>query len=166
MGCRTWPTIALAGALGARWTPLQRARVRRGPALLVAGTALLALLLTTRALADDAPVATIRVSSATAGSHLGGSLVQGVMRFRDREYLLTLRGVAHSATSVGSVTGLVRPRDIDGAFDASDQGLRNASGVVIRFDPPLSLEEGGLEIELSSRIHPKVSGGHRESGVE
>jgi hypothetical protein len=128
--------------------------------------ALLALLLTSPASADEAPVATIRVSSATSGSSLGGRLVEGVMRFRGHDYLLRLRGVTESATTLGSVYGLLRPRDIEGLFKPSDQGLRNASAVTIRFDPPLSIGASGLEIEVSSRIQPKVSGGHRESGVE
>ena len=127
---------------------------------------LLVLLLSAAAHADDAPVATIKVSSATSGSSLGGRLVQGVMSFRDHDYLLTLRGVAESVTSVGSVRGLLRPRDIEGVFVPTDQGLRNTSGITIAFDPPLRLEAGRLEIEVSSRMHPKVSGGHRESGVE
>ena len=141
--------------------PTRRVRV---PALL--STLLLAFLLSAAARADDAAVATIKVSSATSGSSLGGRLVQGVMSFRDRDYLLTLRGVAESVTSVGSVRGLLRPRDIEGVFEPTAQGLRNSSGVTIAFDPPLPLEAGKLEIEVSNRIHPKVSGGHRESGVE
>jgi hypothetical protein len=131
-----------------------------------AAAVLLALLLTASARAEEAPVATIAVSSATSGSSLGGRLVEGVMSFRGHDYRLTLRGVAESARTVGSVRGLLRPRDIEGVFEPSDQGLRNASGVSIRFDPPLSLEAGRLEIELSSRFHPKNSGGQPGSGVE
>ena len=147
------------------WTPLLQLRVRRGPALSVATIVLLALL-TAPGRADEATVATITVSSATAGSSLGGRLVQGVMRFRDHEYLLTLRGVVTPTAAVGSVSRLLRPRDIEGVFESTDQGLRNDAGVAIRFEPPLSLERGALEIELSSRMHPKVSGGQRESGGE
>jgi hypothetical protein len=87
------------------------------------------------------------------------------MSFRDRKYLLTLRGVAGPARTVGSVRGLLRPRDIEGVFEPADQGLRNASGVTIRFDPPLSLAAGRLEIELLNRRYPKASGGSRD-GVE
>lgn len=129
-------------------------------------TALFALVLALPGRAEEAPVATIAVSTATAGSTLGERFVEGVMSFRGHDYLLTLRGVAAPASSVGSVFGLRRPGDIEGPFESTDQGLRNASGVTIRFDPPLSLAEGGLAIELSSRRNPKVSGGHRESGVE
>ena len=118
------------------------------------------------AAADDTAVATIKVTSATAGSSLSGRLVEGVMSFRGHDYLLTLRGLAKSVTSVGSVRGLLRARDIEGVFVPTDQGLRNGSGVTIAFDPPLSLEANRLEIEVSSRRSPKVSGGHRESGVE
>ena len=127
---------------------------------------LLAVLLTASASAEEPVVATIKVSSATAGSSLGGQLVEGLMRFRDAEYLLVLRGLAKSATSTGSVRGLVRPRDIEGFFEPTEQGLRNAAGVTIRFDPPLVLEKDRLQIEVSSRRTPKISGGHRASGVE
>jgi hypothetical protein len=126
----------------------------------------LGLLLAAPVLADEAPDATIAVSSATAGSTLGERLVQGVMTFRGRNYLLTLRGVAAPANTVGSVFGLLRPRDIEGAFEPADGGLRNETGVVIRFAPPLPLGEGRLQVELSNRMVPKVSGGHRASGVE
>ena len=139
--------------------------IRRAASSL-AGTLLLAALLCAVARADDAPVATIKVSSATSGSSLGGRLVQGVMSFRGQDYLLTLRGVAESVTTVGSVRGLLRPRDIEGIFEPSDRGLRNTAGVTVAFDPPLRLEAGRLEIEVSSGVRPKVSGGHRESGVE
>jgi hypothetical protein len=127
---------------------------------------LLPLLLTASAQAEEGVVATIKVSSATAGSSLSGRLVEGVMEFRDAEYLLTLRGLAKSANSTGTVQGLVRSRDIQGFYEPTDQGLRNSSGVTIRFDPPLELAKDRLQIELSSRRTPKVSGGHRESGVE
>ena len=123
------------------------------------------LVLTASARADDAPVATIAVSSATSGASLGGNLVEGVMTFRGREYLLTLRGVAEPAKSVGFVRGLLRPRDIEGVFEPSEQGLRNTSGVTIRFDPSLALVAGRLEIELLNRRYPKASGGSRD-GVE
>jgi len=66
---------------------------------------------------------------------------------------------------VGSVRGLLRVRDIEGIFQPSDQGLRNTSGVTIRFDPPLALGARGLEIQILNRKYPKVSGGHSD-GVE
>lgn len=137
---------------------------RRGS--LLAGT-LLALLLAACAHVDDAPVATIKISTATAGSSLGGRLVEGVMSYRGYDYLLTLRGVEQSARSVGSVHGLVKSRDIAGTYKPSDDGgLHNAAGVTILFDPPIVVEANGLEIELMLRRNPKVSTGNRESGVE
>ena len=138
---------------------------RRGALPLAAGV-LLALLVSSFALAQDAPVATIKLSSATAGSSLGGRLVEGVMSFRGYDYVLTLRGLEQSAHSVGSVRGLLRARDIEGTYNASGEGLRNAAGVTIDFDPPLVLTASGLEIEVSTRRSPKVTGGNRESGVE
>ena len=127
---------------------------------------LLGLLLAAPVAADETPVATIQVSSATAGSSLGGRLVEGRMRFRGHDYLLILRGLAESSRTTGSVYGLLRPRDIEGVFEPADGGLRNASGVEVRFEPPLSLAAGRLEIEVASRRNPKVSGGDRGSGVE
>ena len=132
----------------------------------VASAVLLALLLAAPARADEEPVARITVSSATSGSSLGGRLVEGVMSYRGQDHLLTLRGVAKSVGTVGSVRGLLRPRDIEGTFRPSDGSLRNASGVTIRFDPPLSLEAGTLEIELSRQISPKSSGGQTGAGIE
>ena len=140
--------------------------VSRGRVRFLASVAVLALLLPASARSDEAPVATITVTSATAGSSLGGRLVEGVMRFRDRDYLLTLHGVATSVTTRGSVVGLLRARDIEGTFRPADRALKNASGVAIRFDPPLSLEADRLEIEISGGMQPKVSRGHRDSGVE
>ena len=127
---------------------------------------LLLALLGAPARAEEAVVATIKVSSATAGSSLSGRLVEGRMHFRDADYLLALRGLAQSANSTGTVLGLVRARDIEGHYQASDQGFQNSAGVRIRFDPPLVLDKDKLEIELLNRKTPKISGGHRESGVE
>lgn len=129
--------------------------------------AVLVLLLSAGARAEDPSVATITVTSATAGSHLGGKLVEGVMRFRDRTYLVTLRGVATSVTTRGSVTGLKRPSDIDGVYEPAGGVLQNKSGVAILFAPPLTLEEANrLEIEISAGTQPKVSRGQPGSGVE
>jgi hypothetical protein len=130
----------------------------------LARAGLLALALAVLARAEDAPVATIAVSSATSGSSLGGSLVEGVMTFRGSDYLLTLRGLAESISTTGSVRGLLRARDVEGVFEPIDQGLRNTSGVTVRFDPPLKLTAGRLEIELLQRKYPKASGSR--DGVE
>ena len=146
------------------FVPVKTRSVRRRVSC-IAAAVFLSLLPNATALADDEPVATITVSSATAGSSFG-RLVEGVMRFRGNDYRLTLRGVTESARTGGSVYGLLRPRDIEGVFQPSDQGLRNASGVTIRFDPPLALGAAGLEIEVSSRFSPKNSGGQHGSGVE
>jgi len=147
------------------WWSRAKACILRGRGRSVASAALLAFLVTARTRADEQPVARIAVTSATSGSSLSGNLVEGVMSFRDREYLLALRGVTEPAKTVGSVRGLLRARDIEGVFQPSDQGLRNTSGVTIRFDPPLALGAGGLEIQLLNRKYPKVSGGHSD-GVE
>ena len=130
----------------------------------VASALLLLFLLSVAARADEAAVATIKVSSAPAGGSLSGQLVRGVMSWRGHDYLLTLRGVAVPVTSVGSVRGLVRPRDIEGVFKPSQDGMRNTSNVTIVFDPPLSLEAGRLEINVLSALQPKVSTGTPGTG--
>jgi len=130
-------------------------------------TATLALApLTTHA--DEKPAATIELSTATPGSSLGGEFVEGKMRFRGDDYLVTLHGVAESTSAKVEVYHLLRAKEISGDFKPSDvKGeLRNAHGVTLRFDPPLALESDHLEIELSHRNTPKISHGHRESGVE
>jgi hypothetical protein len=132
-------------------------------------TVLLALLSLSHGVrASDTPSATIRVSSASPGSSIGDQLIEGRMRFRDSDYLLTLRGLERSASSRGVVYGLLRASDIGTIFKPTDvEGeLRASSGVTIRFDPPLELSEGRLEVELSNRKTPKISHGHREGGVE
>jgi hypothetical protein len=122
------------------------------------------LLLSLAARAEDTPAATIKVSAAPAGGSLGGQLVRGVMSWRGRDYLLTLKGVEVPVTSVGSIRGLVRPRDIEGVFKPSEDGLRNTSDVTVVFDPPLSLEAGRLEISVLSAVQPKVSTGTPGTG--
>lgn len=81
------------------------------------------------------------------------------MDFRGSKYLLTLHGTSGPVSSVGLVFGLQRARDIVGPYTPAADGLRNLSGVTIRFDPPLTIREGTLQIELASRIYPKVSTG-------
>ena len=86
-------------------------------------------------------------------------MVEGVLQFRGNKYLLTLHGVSGSASSVGSVFGLRRPRDIGGPYTSTADGMRNESGVTIRFEPPLEIRGRTLHIELSSRLYPKASTG-------
>lgn len=107
------------------------------------------------------PDATIAVSSSTAGSALGFTLVEGVLRHRDKVYRLALRGAQPTADSTGKVYGLGQARDIEGAYKPAEGGLRNARGVTIVFDPPLDLPGGQLQVDLSSRVYPKASTGQR-----
>jgi hypothetical protein len=130
------------------------------------GAIALAFLFSAALAHGEPPPATIRVSSAPSGSSLEGSLVQGVMTLRGDDYIVALRGVATPVSSVGTVRDIVRPRDVEGAYSRHDDELRSASGVRLRFDPPLELPEGRLEVEVLSRRIPKVSSGHRESGVD
>jgi hypothetical protein len=90
-------------------------------------------------------------------------LVEGVMTFRGHTYLLTLRGVAATTSAVGSVSNLVRARDIEGVYRLADGELRNDAGVLLRFQPPLALQGDEVQIEIASRIYPKVSTGQGNS---
>ncbi len=84
------------------------------------------------------------------------------MDFRGGKYLLSLQGISGPASSVGSVFGLRRARDIEGPYTQTPDGWRNQSGVTIKFDPPLAIREGQLRIDLASRIYPKASTGQGE----
>ncbi len=131
--------------------------------LAVAFLASTAVLLARVSCAEEArpPDATISVSSSAATSALGLALVEGVLRHRDKVYLLTLRGAQPSIGSTGKVYGLGQPRDIEGSYKPADGGLRNDRGVTIVFDPPLDLPGGQLQVDLSSRVYPKASTGQR-----
>jgi len=131
---------------------------------MLAFTSLVAALLVlpaSHAAESRTPDATIKVSSSTMGSTLGLTLVEGVMRYRGKVYLLTLRGAQPSIGSTGKVYGLGQPRDIEGAYEPADGGLRSQRGVRIVFDPPLDLPGGQLQVDLSSRVYPKASTGQR-----
>lgn len=107
------------------------------------------------------PDATINVSSSTAASALGFTLVEGVLRHRDKVYRLTLRGAQPTAGSTGKVYGLGQARDIEGSYKLDNGRLSNDRGVTIVFDPPLDLLGGQLQVDLSSRVYPKASTGQR-----
>lgn len=107
------------------------------------------------------PDATITVSSSAAASALGLTLVEGRLRYRDKVYLLTLRGAQPTAGATGEVYDLGQARDIEGSYKPTDAGLRNDRGVTIVFEPALDLSGGQLQIDLSSRVYPKASTGQR-----
>ena len=137
----------------------RRRVTRRGRRRSVALVILMAAILAAGARAEESAVATIAISASPAGSYFGERLVEGVLDFRGHKYLLRLQGVSGAASSVASVFGLRRARDIEGPYTQTADGLRNPSGVSIRFDPPISIGAGPLKIELASRIYPKVSTG-------
>jgi hypothetical protein len=114
-------------------------------------------------MADEAPTpdATVVVSSASAASALGLTLVEGTLRHHGQVYLLTLRGAKPSTVTTGNVYGLARARDIEGSYAPADGAVRNDRGVTIVFDPPLELTGGRLEVDLASRVYPKASTGQR-----
>jgi hypothetical protein len=120
---------------------------------------LAASLLAGGARGGESAVAKIAVSASPAASYFGEELIEGVMEFRGTKYLLVLHGPSGAVSSVGSVFGLRRARDIAGPYTPAADGLRNPAGVTIRFDPPLEIHGGPLHIELASRIYPKVSTG-------
>jgi len=107
--------------------------------------------------------AKIVVSSSPAASTVGLRLVEGVMTFRGQRYLLTMRGAEGATAAVGSVSNLSRVRDIEGVYRIANGELRNDAGVRLRFDPPLALQAGEVQIEIASRIYPKVSTGQGNS---
>ena len=113
--------------------------------------------------ADEAriPDATISVSSSTAASALGLTLLEGVLRHRDKAYRLTLHGALPTAGSTGKVYGLVQARDVEGSYKLDNGRLSNDRGVTVVFDPPLDLSSGQLQIDISSRVSPKGSAGQR-----
>ena len=131
--------------------------------LVLAGLVAAALLIPRASHAEEArtPDATITVSSSSAASALGLTLVEGRLRQRDKVYLLTLRGAHPTAGSTGKVYDLGQVRDIEGSYKPTDTGLRNDRGVTIVFEPPLDLSGGQLQIDLSSRVYPKASTGQR-----
>jgi hypothetical protein len=135
--------------------------VRRVAFVALAATA--ALIAPQWSIAEEArtPDATIVVSSSTAASALGMTMVQGTLRHRGKVYLLTLRGIEPTAGSTGKVYNLAHERDIEGFYRPADGGLRNDRGVTIIFDPPLALAGGQLQVDLSSRVRPKASTGQR-----
>src|SRR5215468_9456578 len=105
--------------------------------------------------AEESAVAKVTISASPAASYFGERLIEGVMDYRGHKYLLTLQGISGPASSVASVFGLRRARDIAGTYTPTADGLRNPSGVTMRFDPPLAIGEGQLRVELASRIYPK-----------
>ena len=108
--------------------------------------------------AAESPAAKMKVSASPAAS-FGGSLVEGVMEFQGRRFLLILQGVSGVPSSVGLVFELQRVREIVGPYKRTEDGWRNRFGVTIRFDPPLESPSGALRIKLASQIYPKVSTG-------
>jgi hypothetical protein len=131
----------------------------RGLVVALASAVAVALALASAGRAEERVVATMKVTTSAAGASIGSRLVEGVMEFRGQRYLLFLEGVEGPATSSGSVSGLVRPRDVEGPYTVTQGVAQNAAGVRIRFDPPLRIREGGLKITAASRIYPRVSTG-------
>lgn len=105
--------------------------------------------------------ATLVISGSTMGSALGLALVEGMLHYRGKTYLLSIRGAAPTSDSTGKVYALGAARNIEGIYQPGDGGLRNDRGVTIVFDPPLVLTGRQLQVDLSTRMHPKGSSGQR-----
>ena len=109
--------------------------------------------------AAESPADKMKVSASPAAALYGGNLVEGVMDFHGRGYLVILQGVSGAPSSVGLVFGLQRLREIDGPYKPTEDGWRNSFGVTIRFEPPLAIPSETLRINVASQIYPKVSTG-------
>ena len=109
--------------------------------------------------AAESPVAKMTVSASPAAAAFRTDLVEGVMELHGRRFLLILDGVSGDPSSVGSVFGLERMREIVGPYKPVEGGWRNSFGVTVRFEPPLVVPGGTLRINIASQIYPKVSTG-------
>ena len=109
--------------------------------------------------AAESPDAKIAVSASPAAAAFRTSLVEGLMEFHGRRFLLILQGVSGAPSSVGLVFGLQRLREIVGPYKPTAEGWRNSFGIIIRFEPPLVIPSETLGIKIASQIYPKVSTG-------
>lgn len=104
--------------------------------------------------AARADTATIRISFIKAGWIIGGSVGQGTLTFRGRNYPLTIGGLSYGLTFGGSQTNLhgrvrniFRPSDIEGVY-----GAAGAGATVIRGPQAIVLtNQNGVLLELSGR---------------
>jgi lipid-binding SYLF domain-containing protein len=111
--------------------------------------ALVAAGLSSTARADEG---TVRISFIKAGWVIGGTIGQGTLTFRGRNYPLTIGGLSYGLTFGGSQTNLrgrvsniFRPSDIEGVY-----GAAGAGGTIIRGPQAIVLaNQRGAVLELS-----------------
>jgi hypothetical protein len=133
--------------------------------LVAAGTMLFANL------ASAAPSATIEFTLYKAGFIVGGSGGNGTLKFKGKEYPVSIGGVSLGATIgaskaelIGEVYNLKNPSDIEGIYSAAQAGvavaggakvfdLKNSKGVELKVRGKqvgleLSLDLNGMQVSL------------------
>jgi lipid-binding SYLF domain-containing protein len=124
--------------------------------IVAAGTMLFA------SLATAAPDGTIELTLYKAGFIVGGSGGEGTLKFKGKQYPVSIGGVSLGATIgvskaelIGEVSNLKQPGDIEGVYSAVQAGvavagggkvaeLKNSKGVVLK----VKGKEVGLELAL------------------
>jgi len=149
-----------------RTSKLGRSLIGTAAALiLAAGTVLLATQ------ASKEPAGTIELTLYKAGFIVGGSGGSGTLKFKGKEYPLSIGGVSLGATIgvskaelIGEVYNLKTPSDIEGAYTAAQASvavagggkvaeLKNSKGVVLKVKGKqvgleLALDLSGMEVSL------------------
>ena len=133
--------------------------------LVAAGTMLFA------SLATAAPDGTIELTLYKAGFIVGGSGGEGTLKFKGKQYPVSIGGVSLGATIgvskaelIGEVSNLKQPGDIEGVYSAVQAGvavagggkvaeLKNSKGVVLKIKGKqvgleLALDLSGMEVSL------------------
>jgi len=122
-------------------------------------------------LASAAPAATIQFTLYKAGFIVGGSGGSGTLKFKGKQYPVSIGGVSLGATIgaskaelIGEVYNLKNPSDIEGTYTAAQAGvavaggakvaeLTNSKGVVLKVKGKqigleLALDLSGMEVKL------------------
>jgi len=121
--------------------------------------------------ASAAPAATIQITLYKAGFIVGGAGGTGTLKFKGKQYPLSIGGVSLGATIgaskaelIGEVYNLKSPSDIEGTYAAGQASvavvggakvaeLKNSKGVVLKLKGKqigleLALDLSGMEISL------------------
>jgi lipid-binding SYLF domain-containing protein len=122
-------------------------------------------------LASAAPSGTIAITLYKAGFIVGGSGGSGTLKFKGKQYPISIGGVSLGATIgaskaelIGEVYNLRKPSDIEGTYTAGQAGvavaggekvaeLKNSKGVVLKVKGKqvgleLALDLSGMEVSL------------------
>ncbi len=105
-----------------------------------------------------ADTGTVRISFIKAGWVIGGTVGQGTLTFRGRNYPLTIGGLSYGLTFGGSQTNLrgtvrniFRPQDIEGVYGAGSAGaavIRGAQAVILTNQRGAVMELSGTQTGL------------------